>query len=445
LGLNLNYSSTFQAKYRKTACREAVQDLQWFSGQAVGFSFIQDKISQKREFSSKHIKGARMALDFQRIREQIRIIGEQAPRHIKHLEELYNRAVTLLEAGPEEIAFMRLKAQRAVEEFDSNLRFGLPLEDSLTSCYSGKQGVLDGTLIAVDGSQIIPDLHAEINFGLINLGAVIMRYDDPGPPRIKINSQLLYENQLYTETGIISDLQFSLLRDINERHWLAELASENRAPVTALTDGPIELWGARQGEGWADFKQSLEEYKQVLSSLGRLGVTVCGYVDSPAANLVTRFLETDIIAEARLPNIRKEHPLRGVKDRVLFSGVLRSGERTGVFRLQSRSAQDYPGDLALHFFYLNVGSQANSQLVRVEIPSWVARNDGRLDNLQAVLVEQCRILGDRPYPYLLHRAHETALVSMGEKEQITQMLLGELRRRGIEVGTPSSKSLLKRL
>jgi len=116
-----------------------------------------------------------------------------------------------------------------------------------------------------------------------------------------------------------------------------------------------------------------------------------------------------------------------------------------VFRLQSRTAREYSGGLALHFFYLNVGREANPQLVRVEIPAWVAGKQDKLDDLQAVLVEQSRILGDRAYPYLLHPAHETALVTMAEKEQVTEMLLGELRRRGVAVGAPSPKRILKSL
>jgi len=46
-------------------------------------------------------------------------------------------------------------------------------------------------------------------------------------------------------------------------------------------------------------------------------------------------------------------------------------------------------------------------------------------------------MGNRPYPYILHRAHETAVVSMQEKEQITQMIVNELHRQGVEVGQVS--------
>ena len=61
------------------------------------------------------------------------------------------------------------------------------------------------------------------------------------------------------------------------------------------------------------------------------------------------------------------------------------------------------------------------------------------------LVQQCQIMGKRPYPYLLHRAHEAAVVSMEEKEQVTQMIAHELRKRGVEIGEISHKQAGKDL
>jgi hypothetical protein len=66
-----------------------------------------------------------------------------------------------------------------------------------------------------------------------------------------------------------------------------------------------------------------------------------------------------------------------------------------------------------------------------------------LDNLHAVLVNQCRMIGTRAYPYLLHRAHETALVSLEDKEQVTQMIVHELRGRGLDVEGTSAKQYNK--
>ena len=68
-----------------------------------------------------------------------------------------------------------------------------------------------------------------------------------------------------------------------------------------------------------------------------------------------------------------------------------------------------------------------------------------LDQLHATLVAQCRSMGSRPYPYVLHRAHEAAVVSLEEKEQVTQMIVMELLRRKVEVEHASNKQSAKDL
>ena len=68
-----------------------------------------------------------------------------------------------------------------------------------------------------------------------------------------------------------------------------------------------------------------------------------------------------------------------------------------------------------------------------------------LDFLHATLVQQCRVMGSRPYPYVLHRAHEAAVVKLEEKDQVTQMIVNELHRRGVEVGEMSNKQVAKDL
>jgi hypothetical protein len=168
-------------------------------------------------------------------------------------------------------------------------------------------------------------------------------------------------------------------------------------------------------------------------------------VDKPGADLVVRLLEiARLSSDEEYKNIRKQHMLRGVTDRWLY-GFLPDGHRSAVFALQSGSRTHYTGDLALHFFYLNVGETEYPWLVRVEIPGWVANDTTRLDQLQSALLEQCRIMGAKPYPYILQRAHEVAVVKYEEKQQVEQMLELELRRAGREVDEKSSKQSAKDL
>ncbi|HEX9013128.1 MAG TPA: DNA double-strand break repair nuclease NurA, partial [Anaerolineaceae bacterium] len=82
-------------------------------------------------------------------------------------------------------------------------------------------------------------------------------------------------------------------------------------------------------------------------------------------------------------------------------------------------------------------------LARVELPAWVAEDAQAVDLLHAALVSQSRVLGARPYPYALHRAHEVAVVSLAEKDQLEQMLLAEMARRGMPPGEKSNKQIHK--
>ncbi len=70
---------------------------------------------------------------------------------------------------------------------------------------------------------------------------------------------------------------------------------------------------------------------------------------------------------------------------------------------------------------------------------------GMLDDLHSILLQQCRVLGNRPYPYLLHRAHEAALVTWQDRQQVAAMIEMELRSRGVDVGEASQKQALKDL
>jgi hypothetical protein len=63
--------------------------------------------------------------------------------------------------------------------------------------------------------------------------------------------------------------------------------------------------------------------------------------------------------------------------------------------------------------------------------------------VHAALVQQCRALGARAYPYILHRAHEAAVVTYEEKEQVTQMIVQELYRRIGTAGEISHKQNAK--
>jgi hypothetical protein len=382
-----------------------------------------------------------MSLDFLQVSQQVKQLGVKAIQHQLDLKTRLVEAHELLEERATEIESLQHKVQEVIRDKDQTLRCALPVQEALNSHYPLPPLPEQVTLIAADGSQIFADRHAEVEYCLVNTGAIWMRYGSAEAPITSIQSQLIYAEQLEG----MSDDRLSLQRDLAERKRLLELAEQATAPVITLTDGPLELWTTTLEEGRVagEFKRSLDIYLEVLRKLREIDVTTAGYVDKPGADLVIRLLEVTKAEAGDLAELRKYHPFNGVTDIELYRNLLPPGERSAIFGIQSRSSKPYQGDVRLHFFYLNVGREEHPYLARVEIPAWVAEDSAMLDNLHAVLVNQCQMIGARAYPYLLHRAHETAMVNLEDKEQVTQMIVQELRKRGLEVAGSSAKQYNK--
>ncbi|MBM3151656.1 MAG: DNA double-strand break repair nuclease NurA [Chloroflexi bacterium] len=384
-----------------------------------------------------------MALNFQQVFDQIREIGAGARARREILDALRKRARTLFDSWADKTAELADKVERA-RQADSNLRCAIPLAGRLDASHPAPVDEKPVTLLAADGSQILPDRHAALLYSLVNVGAIVLETRSGRAPETFTDSNLYYADEIYTETGMLTEEAIEQRRDIAERKKLLELAKPADGPCVALTDGPVELWGAKNG-GEGDYRKNLEIHKSVLSQMQAKNMTVAGYVDKPGADLLIRTLEIAGLADEQMKDIRRQHPLRGVSDRWLFSAILEPGCRSAIFGLQSSSRPHYTGSLALHFFYLNVGQAKRPSLVRVEIPQWVADDEEKLNLLHAALLEQCRIMGARPYPYILHRAHEIAVVKFEEKRQVEQMLEIELRKAGSELDEGSNKQSAKDL
>ena len=386
-----------------------------------------------------------MPIDYQQIYEKIQEIGRGARERKRTLDERRNLARNLLNENSSNLDALRSKVDSA-KALDQNIRCALPLDEPLASSYPKPDSAIQATLIAADGSQINPDRHAAIQFSLVNVGAITMRLNSGKAPKIDTQSELLYGDDLLPNGIPLSDGMVALKRDVAERTKLDELSKDIKGQVVTFTDGPVELWGAK-GEDTKSYLDYVEKYKGVLSRLQQRGVITAGYVDKPSADLIVRLLEIMTADNDQMQKLREFHPLRGVSDRWLYgepkNSLLPPGHRSAIFQIQSSSGKSYKGVLSIHFFYLNVGTEGHPWPVRVEIPKWVVDDKEKLDLLHAVLVDQCRMMGSRPYPYLLHRAHETAVVKNEEKQQIEQLLTMELRKNNEDVDDGSYKQSAK--
>ncbi len=381
-----------------------------------------------------------MPVNFQQIQQKVKEIGLQAPADQKKLLERLDLARELLLKY--ELDLEGLDALRRQASLRSpNLRCAKPFREALT--FQGPLPALDTPIVilAADGSQINPDRHDPIEFGVINTGAIRILPNRPEPPREIVRSELLYGDDLQTASGPVTEEIVAMRRDYNERTLLAELAAEETLPVVTLTDGQLELF--REPAQTQEFTRLFSGYLEAMRSLARLGAVTAGFVDKPRSDLLVRLLELLLFKPEELDQAGHKRPLGGVYDTLLFHDLLAPGTRSAVFGIQSKSAEKFDNELSLHFFYLNVGLPGRPWLARVELPGWVADSDMLLNRLQAALLEQCRQLGSQPYPYALHRAHEVAVVRFEEKDQLENMLIVELLNQGVEVGQKSNKQYSK--
>jgi hypothetical protein len=321
------------------------------------------------------------------------------------------------------------------------LRYALPGTEAIDSVCPLKKVDLPYTLLAADGSQINPDPHAAVLFALVNVGIFHLDPVQGQPAREIVQSILLEFDEVNSTDNILDEDILALKRNLAERQLLAKAAMQIQGNVVALTDGPLELYHEPQQS--RNFLKQFDLYLSSLRALGEHGIVAAGYVDKPRADLVVRMLELTLLSD--ISKASQERPLVGLTDARLFNHLLEPGARSAIFGMQSSSAHYYSGPLSLHFFYLNVGNDTHPWIARVEIPAWVAQDSAQIDLLHNLLIDQCRIMVSKPYPYALHRAHEIAVVTLQEKQQLENRLTKEMLNRGMALGLQSHKLAAKQL
>ena len=383
-----------------------------------------------------------MPINYQEIYTQIKEVGQGAKERRKKKEEAQELAQKLLETFSSELDALRSKVDSA-KAADANIRCAVPLDEALASSYHVPDSV-PATLIAADGSQIVPNRHEALQYYVINVGAIAIQMGSGNTPDVETDTELKVLDE-FDDTHF-SDSQVALMRDVAERKKLLEMAEKFSGTIIALTEGQLELWGAVDNENAREFEKNLQDYLNALEAMHKKGIIAGGYVDKPSANWFIKLLEIAATPQEELKNVRKTRLLAGATDYWMFSQILGEHERSAVFALQAKSAETYKGAISIHFFYLNVGSAKYPKIARVDVPQWVAANPSMLNALHAALIEQSKIMGNKQqFPYILHRAHEIAVVTHREKEEIDQMLSRELLSSGGEIGEKSAKQSAKDL
>ena len=377
-----------------------------------------------------------MPINHLQLQPQIAQYGQDARFVHDQTESRLQIAQDLLRLGGQGYPENREKITRVLESRPASERCALPAEEAMDATFDEPVDLSPYCALGADGSQILPDPHEAISIALVNTSLIRFVAGSGQAPTIPTQSRLLQHAGGRIIMEPIREEPVNLERDVAELELLAAGMAECAGPTVALRDGPLELFHEpRQGKS---YDSAFRAYLDAMRALGRDGAILAGYIDKPRADLVVSMLPF-IVSE------RDEIDLSGLSDTRLFLELLLPGQRSAIFRLRSPSSAHYTDDLELHFFYIHPGSANKPWIARIEIPAWAARDGHQVNLLHRALLDQCRLMGQRPYPYILHRAHEEAVVRQDDKEQLLARLSFELQRQGLGISQPSHKLSAKNL
>jgi hypothetical protein len=190
-------------------------------------------------------------------------------------------------------------------------------------------------------------------------------------------------------------------------------------PILALFDGNLLFWHLESKPG--PIKDLfLQRYINALKALHQLRVPVVGYLSAPGFHDLVTLLQVGWDAVEKLFEPGQARALQigieSMTDAELLANVLQPGQRTTLFACNSSLVESYPDYLAPYFFYLHMGSE----IVRIELPAWVAQDGSMVDTVCALCMDQC--VKGYGYPVSLAEAHGHAVVKGPDRDFFYQLI-----------------------
>lgn len=296
------------------------------------------------------------------------------------------------------------------------------------------------TILAADGSQVYPDAHAASVYYLTNISVFIYHHGDQGALPEAITEPSLHFDHQDThdrEGRIIANAAVNARRSIYEMQMLTRETMARRTlteVILPIYDGPLLVW---LGKEVPNSMALMDDYYESIGLLYDMNVALAGYVDQPRSRFILNTLyltqlADDEITRAALTTIGD---MEGLDDRFLMRYLLEPGDRSAIMIQQSpqnKAYKDLGEEREIAFFYVNMAAQGQDPyMARVEVPMWVAKNPTAVDQVHALLYDQCQIM-DR-YPYALTRADECAVIRSHEKDALNNMINVEMLKNQLSV------------
>jgi len=353
-----------------------------------------------------------MSLDLNQLIPQIQQMGEA----IADRSRSANAGIPELQAACQAGVGDPERLQQKIDRAGKNWGGALPSREPIDQFFQPPSLPSARVTIGADGSQIYPSRHSMALYFLINTGSICIHHGSGRVPQTASTPQVYYrEEDLFPESGgQIDSTLINGKRDAAEMQELARLTEQHPdVPTLALLDNGLLLWIAAQSPNISSdlVNRIVAEYQAQMMRIKQAGAALAGVIDRPRSPNLVRLLHI-----LRLP-------------RLLLQNWLPPGSRTARFVQSSSLNEEFSrAGLRIEFFYLNTGP--DDQILRVEVPGWVADNPELLNLVHAGVLQQCQSTGG--FPYALARAHELAVVTQAEIKVIEDALARELIQHGYQ-------------
>ncbi|MEN9222748.1 MAG: DNA double-strand break repair nuclease NurA [Thermostichus sp. BF3_bins_97] len=309
------------------------------------------------------------------------------------------------------------------------------------------------TVVATDGSQIVPNHHEIAYCSLINVGRVVLHYGTQQWPLLDSLPVLLYRSvELQHSAGLRAEEVLALRRAQAEWEELAQLALSlpRRRTSLALVDGSLIPWGLEPLSG-QEQRLWLDPLLAVLERLRLARIPLVGYVSASRSSETVNYLRLGLCPYLGCEchryctsgTVAPCQPFAPLPDRVFWGSLLQPGERSPIWRCGARVLDPF-GEHHIHCCYLNVseGSLAEPEIARLEFPAWVATDEELLRRALAGVLSQ--VQKGFGYPVALAEAHHLAVVRGGDRQRFFALIEQELVRTGLRNVAVSRKEAQKR-
>lgn len=285
-------------------------------------------------------------------------------------------------------------------------------DNKIDECFLANKPIEAYEVIAIDGSQIYPDRHQGTSCFLINIGTVILRYGIPDKSVELDSVPYVFLGDEDKNIEHVSADYINLRREEFEfEAGLAlaqQLQNSHTSPSLLLLDGSIIFWYL-EGKDPELRNQFLTRYFSALYNMYEKQIINASYISLPRSKELVNLLKVEL-SNGNLDKTESYESISHILDVHIANLYLQPGERTTLFKHNSKITSFYPKELQPYFYYLHTGFE----IARIEVPAWIAHNESTIETISRIIYDQST--KGRGYPIALAEAHEQAVVKGPDRE-----------------------------